>query len=1022
MDYFIPFGSLGDVNPYTNPDLTYLNGYDVGEILAGELTSTTNGRVAKLGYTSVAPDYTGDVHAEFIVGAHSLNFADSIMGPAILVGSGADTGKGYWLFFSYNGTENKYSFKIKILNVQDGLTTDWTTLYGDSDFYTIAVGDSVILTLHNDNTLSGYLQYNPITNLQGKALTTYPNSPVDLIPAICVYRSSSSVYSTASAFNVYGMEGEAPAVPDPITDLVAQATSSTNIFLTWSASEGATSYLVEASDDGVVWPGGNYEVTIDGGETSLDNPGLPPNTIFYWRISAENANGFSAVSNTASATTYETPSTSGLIFQDDFESYSIGEAIAQKIPPVAVGAAKWDTKKGSECIVGDGGMGGGQCLHFNFVSGLDNTDSTGTGQSFCEQNVMLSSNAATNYRAIWVEFYLNIPDAPRLQESNDKFLSVYQKFTTTGGQSGYGRAGAWFNTWEKGPSQNDRYGTFSLKTYLFDGGAYYDWGHNNDSGGIPPYGPSYEHNGTWRNNWARSATGNPAGSRELVIDAPDAGNWVRYRMYCRFSNENTPDGHMTWWKDDELILDVDQIAQRYDTNVTDIDGFYLLGYFNAGFVDATTWKIDNISVWDADPWSGEPPVPVAVVLGPITADPLATTCLVSLVPSDLGGTYYASARLAADGAFDVSDTDYLKNGLGVWNGSGASNASTLVINATVLDNTTGYYVGVIVDNGEDSNVVSQYFDTLDYIDSVSASVSGSETLRTNDEFRNPATGELFTWDGDSWERVAVYSEWDLVGNKPPDSDWNNNLQEWDDIQTRPADEALFNSNQDWNDIGNVLVDSADINLLAVNEGHIGNLQVSTGKIANLAVGNAKIDGSAAFLTAADAYAENTNYVQYDMPTGLDEQWALWKTYALFNYDMTGRQTGQDMVIHDIITDVLYIKFAATTQAKIEMRVSVNSVLARYYYTAGIVFRDNIPFSTFDAGVEYGFGGWLTTKPTAIEYGGAGTLGTSNLTIPNPISGVNAIRCEYRIETSGAAAATVSFKYDESRAIIVGGRQ
>ena len=89
----------------------------------------------------------------------------------------------------------------------------------------------------------------------------------------------------------------APSAP---TNLVAAATSSTAIHLTWNDTTNETGYRLQRSPDGSTW---SPLITLPANTTSYDNTGLTASTLYYYRIVAYNSTGDSAWSNTAFATT-----------------------------------------------------------------------------------------------------------------------------------------------------------------------------------------------------------------------------------------------------------------------------------------------------------------------------------------------------------------------------------------------------------------------------------------------------------------------------------------------------------------------------------------------------------------------------------------------------------------------------------------------------------------------------------------------------------------------------------------------
>jgi hypothetical protein len=96
------------------------------------------------------------------------------------------------------------------------------------------------------------------------------------------------------------------------TSLVATATNLTTIALSWvDTNSGAAQYIVQRSPDGTT--GWTTITTTALGATSYNSTGLASGTTYYYRLSATNGNGNSAVTATVHATTGSIPSSpSGL--------------------------------------------------------------------------------------------------------------------------------------------------------------------------------------------------------------------------------------------------------------------------------------------------------------------------------------------------------------------------------------------------------------------------------------------------------------------------------------------------------------------------------------------------------------------------------------------------------------------------------------------------------------------------------------------------------------------------------------
>ena len=385
--------------------------------------------------------------------------------------------------------------------------------------------------------------------------------------------------------------------PDPVKDLVATATGTSSIELTWTPVIGVTTYNIQGSEDNISW---TESLAVSGPPYTAVN--LQPSTQYWARIYTENENGLGPASNTATATTDtpETPEPGDKIMFDDFNRYNIGQPMEGVIPPIAEPGVKWMWNSGTPVTVGSGGRDGGNCLHFNYKDSRDPNDNTGTStHSYCEQHLKLCSSRATAHQEIWVEFWLMTTDVPRTQSKNDKFMAIQNVHYSDGGAPAYGRQAGFFNTW----GENVKHCTVTFANYDQNGDKYDGaWTHPYDSGGSPPYGPghsgSYEN---WYTNWNHSAQFNAGGSQQMAITAGQAGTWVRYRTHYKCNDPGVANGIMRHWRNDFLLAEGIQIERYFMDGYNKSDGLYLMGYVNAGFTRDTVWKVDQVSVWATDP-------------------------------------------------------------------------------------------------------------------------------------------------------------------------------------------------------------------------------------------------------------------------------------------------------------------------------------------------------------------------------------------------------------------------------------
>ncbi|MBQ4204458.1 MAG: fibronectin type III domain-containing protein, partial [Thermoguttaceae bacterium] len=138
-------------------------------------------------------------------------------------------------------------------------------------------------------------------------LATATNGVVDfdgLAPGVYFLRVCTPDPTVATICSNYSLTFDVPYVPFVKTSpssVVATSVSTSAIALTWTAAPGATSHILESSDDGTVW---RTLATVDDVEEYADD-GLEPNATRWYRVVARysgDANDY--VSSAVSATTW----------------------------------------------------------------------------------------------------------------------------------------------------------------------------------------------------------------------------------------------------------------------------------------------------------------------------------------------------------------------------------------------------------------------------------------------------------------------------------------------------------------------------------------------------------------------------------------------------------------------------------------------------------------------------------------------------------------------------------------------
>ena len=137
--------------------------------------------------------------------------------------------------------------------------------------------------------------------------TDTDHSHTGLTPASTRHYRVSAIneIGTGAPSNVANATTDA-TVPDPPTDLVANASSPTQIDLTWAAPAydgGApvTSYRIEVSEDAATWA--NLASSTGSAETTYAHTGLQPGSTRHYRVSAINVAGTGNPSGVATAST-----------------------------------------------------------------------------------------------------------------------------------------------------------------------------------------------------------------------------------------------------------------------------------------------------------------------------------------------------------------------------------------------------------------------------------------------------------------------------------------------------------------------------------------------------------------------------------------------------------------------------------------------------------------------------------------------------------------------------------------------
>jgi len=120
------------------------------------------------------------------------------------------------------------------------------------------------------------------------------------------YYKVSASNSAGESAQSSSVSAKAESIPETPTGVTAEATSSSHIWVSWSSVTGATYYSVYRSSSSSGTYSNVFNIINSGG---YGDSGLTANTTYYYKVSASNSAGESALSSPVSAKTESIPST-----------------------------------------------------------------------------------------------------------------------------------------------------------------------------------------------------------------------------------------------------------------------------------------------------------------------------------------------------------------------------------------------------------------------------------------------------------------------------------------------------------------------------------------------------------------------------------------------------------------------------------------------------------------------------------------------------------------------------------------
>jgi fibronectin type 3 domain-containing protein len=393
-DFFIP----GSSNPYTFKVDVPNGDYDVtvysGDLLAG--TSTTKTSV------TIEGQLMGTIQSRQAVTSATYR---------VSVNDGQMT-----LDFGNNGYVNGLIIQPVIHvppAVPDGLVAFVTTSAGGAasvNLHWNSVTDAVYYDLHR--TTLGVTTGDQIIRL---TQTDYIDTSVTVGNSYTYQAAAVSAAGAASAFSpaivVEIKQTQAEIPPAAPANLMVSKVEAQAITLQWSASDGATGYIVyhaNAAD-------GNYtEIGRTTGSTIYTDASSTTSAVQYYQVKAMNSSGSSPASNTAASTIYSPPQPlpEGSTFQFDFGPGALADGYIRVAATTAYQPQlKYGFANTSQVV--DGDRGTADPIRSDFVSPLGTSFQVDLPNGDYTVAIVAGDSAAATDVAIKAETIQKVPQTSK---------------------------------------------------------------------------------------------------------------------------------------------------------------------------------------------------------------------------------------------------------------------------------------------------------------------------------------------------------------------------------------------------------------------------------------------------------------------------------------------------------------------------------------------------------------------------------------------------------------------------------
>jgi hypothetical protein len=296
-------GDAGDSGSTSAPVTVSVSKAGVAVTLGSSLNPSVAGQLVTFSATVAPASATGSLQfldGATVIGTAALGGGTASLSTAALAAGSHSITAVYGGDANYNGASSApLAQTVKAVTTTIVSANKSTAVAGQPVTFTATVLPAA--ATGNVQFLDAATVIGTVALSSGSAVLMVSNLAVGSHSVTASYSGAAGYAASASSAVGVTITAAPPAAP---SNLVATAASSSQINLTWTASAtSGVTYNVYASATAGFTPSAGNRIASGVSVTNYAHTGLPASTTQYYVVTAQNANGESAASNQASATT-----------------------------------------------------------------------------------------------------------------------------------------------------------------------------------------------------------------------------------------------------------------------------------------------------------------------------------------------------------------------------------------------------------------------------------------------------------------------------------------------------------------------------------------------------------------------------------------------------------------------------------------------------------------------------------------------------------------------------------------------